>query len=214
LLFVFDLDGTLVDSRRDLADSANAMLARFGAVPLPEDRVIAMVGDGAPMLVQRACAAAGLSLVPEGALGYFLEVYDTHLLDNTRPYPATHDVLKSVSQKATLAVLTNKPERASIRILEGTGLLPFFEHIVAGDGPWPRKPDPQGLEWLMSKTGTSRSSTVLVGDSIVDLRTARAAGVRICLARYGFGFDSLLAEQLHSDDRVIDSPSDLLIWEA
>jgi phosphoglycolate phosphatase len=186
------------------------MLTQFGGSPLPEDRVVAMVGDGAPTLVQRACAAAGLSLVPEDALGYFLQFYDAHLLDNTRPYPATHDMLRGVAKKATLAVLTNKPERASIRILAGTGLLPFFQHVIAGDGPWPRKPNPQGLEWLMTKTGCPRSSTVLVGDSIVDLRTARAAGVRICLARYGFGFDSLLPEQLNSDDRVIDSPSDLL----
>jgi phosphoglycolate phosphatase len=210
LLLVFDLDGTLVDSRRDLADSANAMLARYGAGPLSEDRVVAMVGDGAPTLVQRACAAAGLSAVPDDALDRFLEHYNAHLLDNTRPYPATHDVLKSVVKKATLAVLTNKPERASLQILEGTGLRPFFEHVVGGDGPWLRKPNPQGLEWLMKKAGTTPFSTVLVGDSIVDLRTARAAGVRIFLARYGFGFDSLLSDQLNSDDRLIDSPTDLL----
>jgi phosphoglycolate phosphatase len=210
VFLVFDLDGTLVDSRRDLADSANAMLARYGAAPLPEDRIVSMVGDGAPTLVQRACAAAALPTVPDDALDCFLALYDARLLDNTRPYPGTPEVLESLADRATLAVLTNKPGAQSVRILEGTGLLAFFHHVVAGDGRWPRKPNPQGLEWLMKQAGATPASTMMIGDSIVDLRTARAAGVPIYLARYGFGFDSVPLDQLAPADRLIDKPPDLL----
>ena len=210
MLIVFDLDGTLVDSRRDLADSANAMLARYGAPQLPEELIVTMVGDGAPMLVQRACAAAGLSVVPNDALEHFLALYDARLLNHTRPYPGTREMLESFAQRATLAVLTNKPGTPSTEILKGTGLLGFFRHIVAGDGRWGRKPSPQGLQWLVRQAGATSATTLMVGDSIVDLQTARSAGIAICLARYGFGFDSIPLDQLTSQDRLIDTPTELL----
>jgi phosphoglycolate phosphatase len=210
LLIVFDLDGTLVDSRQDLADSANAMLARYGAPPLPEDLIITMVGDGAPTLVRRVCAVAGLPSVPDNALESFLAQYDARLLNHTRPYPGTREMLESVAKRATLAVLTNKPGAPSTQILEGTGLLTFFQHLVAGDGRWGRKPSPQGLHWLMKQAAVTGATTLLVGDSIVDLQTARAAGVAICLARYGFGFDSIPRHQLTPEDRMIDTPAELL----
>jgi phosphoglycolate phosphatase len=210
VLIVFDLDGTLVDSRQDLADSANAMLARYGAAQLPDDLIVTMVGDGAPTLVRRVCAAAGLPSVPNDALESFLAHYDARLLNHTRPYPGIRELLESVAKRATLAVLTNKPGAPSRQILEGTGLVTFFQYIVAGDGRWGRKPSPRGLHWLMTQAAVTSATTLLVGDSIVDLQTARAAGVPICLARYGFGFDSIPRHQLTPEDRMIDTPTELL----
>jgi phosphoglycolate phosphatase len=210
MLIVFDLDGTLVDSRRDLAESANALLALFGAPPLPEHIIGRMVGNGAPTLVQRACTAAGLPTVPADALEQFLAIYDARLLNHTRPYPGTGRMLQRAAEKATLAVLTNKPGAPSRQILKGTGLLDFFARVVAGDGEWARKPSPQGLQWLVEHSGETSASALMVGDSVVDLRTARAAGVPICLARYGFGFDSVPLDEITPDDRLLDQPVDLL----
>ena len=108
-------------------------------------------------------------------------------------------------------MLTNKPLEASSRILETLGLSKFFRLRVGGDGPWPRKPSPEGLQFLMSEEAAGASDTVLVGDSPVDLATARNAGVRICLARYGFGLDGIPLDRLSPGDRVIDAPSELLM---
>jgi phosphoglycolate phosphatase len=119
-----------VDSRRDLAESANALLADYGAAPLAEDVLVSMVGDGAPVLVRRACVAAGLTGVPDDALRRFLDLYDARLLNNTKPYPGMRETLDAAAAKGPLAVLTNKPGAASRRILDGTGLLDFFDELV------------------------------------------------------------------------------------
>ena len=186
------------------------MLTRYGAAQLPDDLIVTMVGDGAPTLVRRVCAAAGLPTLPADALESFLAQYDARLLNHTRPYPGTREMLESVAKRATLAVLTNKPAAPSTQILEGTGLLAFFHQVVAGDGRWGRKPSTQGLHWLMTQAAVTSETTLLVGDSIVDLQTARAAGVAICLARYGFGFDSIPPHELTPQDRMIDTPTELV----
>jgi phosphoglycolate phosphatase len=200
-LIVFDLDGTLVDSRRDLANAANATLAESGGGPLAEDAVGRMVGDGARMLVARAFAAAGRPQPPE-ALDRFLTIYSARLLDFTAPYPGVHATLAILSSRAALAVLTNKPLQPTRRILAGLDLARYFPpaHVVGGDGPFPRKPDPAGLRHLLAVAGVSPRETILVGDSEVDWKTAIGAGTRICLARYGFGFESLSAKP---PDRVM-----------
>jgi len=209
-LYVFDLDGTLVDSRRDLADSANALLEECGGAPLPEERVGRMVGDGAAVLVSRVFAAAGLPL-PSDALPRFLAFYDRRLLDHTRPYAGMIETLDALRARAPMAVLTNKPLAATRRILDGLGLATFFgDAIIGGDGPLPRKPEPAGLQHLASAAGVAVGSTLLVGDSIIDWETARRASARICLARYGFGFDGFPLAQLRADDWLIDSPSELI----
>jgi len=208
MLIVFDLDGTLVDSRQDLADSANALLADYDLAPLPDHRIVEMVGDGAATLVQRVCSAAGLRSVPPDALPRFLRLYDARLLNHTRPYPGIREMLQGAAACGPMAVLTNKPDAASRAVLRGTDLLGFFQDLVGGDGPWPRKPDPRGLQWLIDKAG--EPSVLLVGDSSVDLQTARAAGVPVCLARYGFGFASIPPEARTSADSVIDRPLDLV----
>jgi phosphoglycolate phosphatase len=210
-LIVFDLDGTLIDSRRDLADSANALLASCGAAPLSEEQIGRMVGDGAATLVARAFEASGVARPPD-ALDRFLALYDERLMNNTRPYQGIPEVLEIVGLRARLAVLTNKPLASTRRILAGFNLARHFadDAVVGGDGPLPRKPDPGGLQHLARLAKVGASATLLVGDSIVDFRTARAASVRICLARYGFGFEGFPRPEIRPSDRVIDAPADLL----
>jgi phosphoglycolate phosphatase len=208
---VFDLDGTLVDSRRDIADAANALLAESGGATLPLERIGRMVGDGAATLVARAFEAAGLERPPD-ALARFLAIYDTRLTAHTRPYDGIDDVLTVLSRRATLAVLTNKPLAATRTILARLDLARHFEPslVLGGDGPLPRKPDPAALRHLMGATGADGTATVLVGDSIVDWRTAHAAPAASCMARYGFGFEDFPLDALGAGDLWVDSPSELL----
>jgi phosphoglycolate phosphatase len=210
-LIVFDLDGTLIDSRQDIADAANELLRSCGAEPLPDERIGRMVGDGAATLVARAFAASGLER-PADALDRFLAIYDRRLLDHTRPYAGIPDALMALQSHALLAVLTNKPLAATRRILAGLDLERFFDAdaVVGGDGPFPRKPDPRGLLHLAARAGVPHHDTLLVGDSIIDWRTARQASASICLVRYGFGFDGFPVEEMAPGDRVIDSPAELL----
>ena len=208
MLIVFDLDGTLVDSRRDLADAANTLLVERGGAPLPIDRIAAMVGDGAALLVRRALAAAGLDPEPPEALQRFLALYDQRLLNHTTLYDGIAGALATLQPRAALAVLTNKPTVPSERILEGLKIARAFRWIVGGDGPFPRKPDPAALRELMRRAETTPDDTVMVGDSAIDVRTAHAAGVRVCLARYGFGY-RLDAADLRGDELLVDSPHEL-----
>jgi phosphoglycolate phosphatase len=209
-LIVFDLDGTLVDSRRDLTDSANAVLASYGADPLSEEVIGRMVGEGAAVLVARAFAASGRER-PADALDRFLATYDQRLLHYTRAYPKMPEVLAELQTRARLGVLTNKPLGATRRVLAGLDLARFFsdEYVVGGDGPFPRKPDPAGLHHLIAAAGATPGETVLVGDSVIDWRTARSAGTRVCLARYGFGFEGFPIEELHDGESVVDHPEHL-----
>jgi phosphoglycolate phosphatase len=210
-LVVFDLDGTLVDSRRDIADAANAVVVGTGADPLPIESIARMVGDGAETLVSRVFAAAGRA-EPPGALARFLECYDACLLVHTRPYAGMNHVLAELGAQASLAVLTNKPLEQTRRILAGLDLAVHFaeEAIVAADGAFPLKPDPSGLRYLMARVGACSDNTILVGDSVIDWQTASNAGIAVCLARYGFGFDSFPADRLGPESPVADSPLRLL----
>lgn len=210
-LYVFDLDGTLVDSRRDLADSANELLAECGARPLAEERIGAMVGEGAGVLVSRVFAAGGRAQ-PADALPRFLAIYDRRLLNHTRPYRGIEAALAALAARAPLAVLTNKPIAATRRVLDGVGLSRYFGEasVVGGDGPFPRKPEAAGLRHLAAAAGVETSDTVLIGDSSIDLRTARNAGATICLARYGFGFATVCRDDLRTGDRAVDAPGELV----
>ena len=209
-LAVFDLDGTLIDSRRDLADSANAMLADYGASPLGEEQIASMVGSGAATLVKRVITAAGVNAPIDEALARFLSAYDARLTHHTRPYdgiPAVLDELRAPDM--AMAVLTNKPLEQSVRILDRFDLSRHFQWVIGGDGPWPRKPAPDGMQFLMGQAQATPDETVLVGDSSVDLQTSRNARVAICLARYGFGFADLSASDLRGDESFVDSPAEI-----
>jgi phosphoglycolate phosphatase len=209
-LIVFDLDGTLVDSRRDLAESANQLLEQCGAPPLAEPAIGRMVGDGAATLVARVFAAADVRQ-PSDALARFLALYNGRLLRFTRPYAGIPELLTDLHARATLAVLTNKPLAATRLILDGLDLARYFgDRVVGGDGPFPRKPSPDGLAHLIADAGVVPAVTMLVGDSVIDWRAAHDAGARSCVARYGFGFDGFPLDALTESDFLIDHPAELL----
>jgi phosphoglycolate phosphatase len=207
-LIAFDLDGTLVDSRRDLANAANQLIVELGGSPLSEDDIGHMVGDGAALLVRRALRASGIADRSD-ALPRFLEIYDFRLLEHTRAYDGISDAIRAAREVAHVAVLTNKPARATQRVLEGVGLGSCFDEVIAGDGPYPRKPDPTGLHALMLHAGATRASTLLVGDSAIDYETARRADVRCCLATYGFGYAKFPLDRSIENVWNVASPREL-----
>ena len=208
---VFDLDGTLIDSQQDLADAANALIIELGGKPFPVATIANMVGDGAAMLVRRALAAAGVRVQSaHHALERFLALYDERLLSSTRLYAGMAETIDRLIDEAQLAVLTNKPLGPTRKILEGLDVMDKFRWVIGGDGPFPRKPDPAGLQHLMTQAQTSPERSVMVGDSGADLATARAAGTKVCLARYGFGY-RIPPANLLGDEIVADSPAEILV---
>jgi phosphoglycolate phosphatase len=208
-LIVFDLDGTLIDSLRDLADSVNELLARHAAPPLDAAAVGRMVGEGAGVLVSRVLAARGLHVPHRDAVAEYLAIYEGRLLDHTRPYDGIETALGELAARARLGVLTNKPGASAAHILDALQLRHWFEWVVGGDSPFGRKPAPDALQWLRQQAGASPSETVLVGDSTTDLLTARAAAVRVCLVTYGFGFPNIPPGTLDGSEILIDRPSEL-----
>ena len=214
-LIVFDLDGTLVDSREDIADSANATLVSYGAPPLSEDAIGRMVGDGAPTLIARAFAAAA-SRAPADALDRFLSIYDARLLNHTRPYAGIPELLAELASRSTLAVLTNKPLAAARRILAGLDLSRHFEpdRVVGGDGPFPRKPDPRGLAHLMALAGAKADATRSgrrLGDRLAHGVCRRNEGLpRALWLRLG-GLPDRTARPRHLDRRQRRRDASLLV---
>ena len=199
-LLVFDLDGTLVDSQRDLTEAVNATRAWMGLGPLPPENVARYVGNGAPVLIQRALPDAGKEDWSRG-LQYFLEYYREHMLDSTTLYPGVREALDHLHGAGIpLAVLTNKPIRFTLQMLEGLALDLHFFRVYGGNSFPKKKPHPMGLEALIAEACASRGRTVMVGDSAVDVQTARNAGVRACGVRWGF-----------QPETFADSPPDFLI---
>jgi phosphoglycolate phosphatase len=209
-LFVFDLDGTLVDSAQDLADAGNAVLEIYGHPALPRQQVVAMVGDGARELVRRLIAVAGLDVPLDEALAQFLECYDQRVLATTRPYDGVFATLEALAPVARLAVLTNKPEAATLRLLEGLELRHYFSDVIGGDSPYGRKPDPAGLFALLARADVANENALMVGDSMNDLLVAEAATVPMCLARYGFGYQQVPEPDRLRAAHTIDAPEELI----
>jgi len=207
-LIVFDLDGTLIDSRRDLADAANALIVECGGTPLSEEAIGRMVGEGAAVLVRRVLHAARLGDA-RSAVARFLEIYDAHLLNHTRLYEGMADVVRLARRHARVAVLTNKPTQPSERILAGLGIRDLFDDVIGGDSPFPRKPDPAALLAMMHSAEASADRTLLVGDSGIDLETAQRAGTRCCLVAFGYGHQSVARDRLSARDSVVDDAAGL-----
>jgi phosphoglycolate phosphatase len=208
-LVVFDLDGTLVDTRHDLAQSTNALIGELGGTTLDEALIGSMVGHGVAVWLERALALAGITPFPPGALDRFIAIYDVGLLNHTRAYAGIPEALEQARGRAPLAVLTNKLRGATLKILEGLDLAKFFSEVGGVDGPYPPKPAPDSLLALMQRAGATPAETLLVGDSPVDWHTARNAGARICVARYGFGYVQA-PPGAHADGELfIETPSEL-----
>ena len=209
-LVLFDLDGTLIDSERDLAASVNAMLVRYGRKELPMDVIGTYIGDGAPMLIRRALGDPADRNFLQEALNYFLLHYREHKLDTTREYDGMQLALKQIGQangrSRKLAVLTNKPVKASRDILAGLGMAGNFFQVYGGNSFETKKPDPLGANTLMREAGVDAEETVMVGDSQVDILTARNAGMWSVGVTYGFAPQTL--EQV-VPDVLVDTPAEL-----
>jgi phosphoglycolate phosphatase len=189
-LIVFDLDGTLADTKKDLALSVNAMRESMGLGPLPLGAVTSYVGHGVSVLVKRTLGASAPDSEVEKGLALFLDYYAQHLLDNTVAYPGVRKALQELGNRK-LAILTNKPARFSREIIAGLGLASFFFEIYGGDSFPFKKPDPIGVRTLMNRLAIPTEKTLMVGDSDTDVLTGRNAGVWTCGVTYGFGAQAL-----------------------
>jgi phosphoglycolate phosphatase len=183
---IFDLDGTLIDSKRDLIRSVNAMLAEMGRETLHEDTISGYIGHGAPQLIGRALGNGATHEQRERALKFFLAHYEEHKLDSTCAYPGVPEALEEL-RGFSMAVLTNKPVRVSVRILEGLGLTKYFRTVYGGNSFETKKPDPRGVRRIFEEFGVAPEQGMLIGDSEVDVQTARNAGTWAASVNYGFG---------------------------
>jgi len=222
-LLVFDLDGTLIDSAQDLCNSVNAALEHVGREALPDPTIASFVGNGAPMLMRRSLALAN-GVTPEQveeelqsrAYAFFLGYYREHKLDFTYAYEGVLEALKALRElhdapggtPRAMAVLTNKPVRPARRICEALGMADYFVQIYGGDSFEVKKPDPLGMRMLMEETGARPEETVMIGDSQVDVQTARNAGVWSLGCDFGFGPRNLMETP---PDVVVDSAAE---WPA
>ncbi|MBV8090820.1 MAG: phosphoglycolate phosphatase [Alphaproteobacteria bacterium] len=187
-LLVFDLDGTLVDSVPDLRAALNEMLRERGRPPLTLPQVKGMIGDGAPAMVSRALAASGAARSDAaGALARFLEIYEANAVRLSRLYPDVRKTLYELRQRGyRTAICTNKPQRATIAVVEGLGLLQLFDGIAGGDRFAVRKPDPGHVLRLIGELGARRDTSVMIGDNENDAAAAHGAGIPLVLMRYGY----------------------------
>jgi len=209
-LLIFDLDGTLIDSKLDLAQAVNATRAHLGMGRLDNELVYSYVGNGAPVLIRRALGEQAAEAQVEEALEFFLEYYREHPLDFTRLYPGVKESLDRLSAGGKrLAVLTNKPVRISRVILNGLGVLGQFFQVYGGNSFEFKKPHPVGVEALMREAGVGRDATLMVGDSSVDVETARNAGVPCCGVTYGFQPETLADP---APDKLVDRMEELADW--
>jgi len=209
-LVIFDLDGTLIDSERDLAASVNAMLVRYGRKDLPLEVIGTYIGDGAPMLIRRALGDPADREFLQEALNFFLAHYREHKLDTTRLYDGIQPMLQQLAHAngagRKLAVLTNKPVRVSRDILSGLGLADSFFQVYGGNSFETKKPDPLGVNTLLREAGVAADAAVMVGDSQVDILTARNAGLWSVGVTYGFAPRSL---EVVVPDVLVDTPAEL-----
>ncbi len=189
-LVVFDLDGTLVDSKQDLAMSVNAMREERGLAPLPLDLVASYVGHGVTTLVRRALGDSATDEIIQSGISYFLKYYHDHMLDHTAPYPGVNEALGRL-QHHKLAVLTNKPVNFSREMLARLGFASYFAFVYGGNSFPGKKPDPVGLRKLMEDLEVAADQTLMVGDSETDVLTGKNAGVWTCGVTYGFGAPTL-----------------------
>jgi phosphoglycolate phosphatase len=209
-LIVFDLDGTLIDSRKDLATAVNAMLTEMKRPALPENVIAEYVGDGAGMLVRRALGDPDDEGLVQDGLERFLASYRKHMLDHTYVYDGVFEALDALRAmpdggERKFAVLTNKPVRPSRAICDALGLSKYFFQIYGGNSFSTKKPDPEGLRALIREAGVRPDETLMIGDSVVDVLTARNAGTFVVGCRFGMSSHTL---ETITSDCTVDAPSE------
>ena len=209
-LLIFDLDGTLVDSKKDLVNAVNATRAHMGMHALTDETVASYVGNGAPVLIRRALGPQATEDEVKEALEFFIEYYRDHALDYTRPYDGVEQSLARLHHGGIgMAVLTNKPVRISQAIVDRLGLGALFGRVYGGNSFDFKKPNPIGIERLVEEFGVARQRTMMVGDSSVDILTAHNARVKSCGVTYGFQPETLAGSQ---PDLLVDRMEELADW--
>jgi phosphoglycolate phosphatase len=188
-VLIFDLDGTLVDSKQDLTASVNHVRSTYHLPELTEYEISTFIGDGAQMLIQRALGADAAPADVHSGLQLFLSYYREHMLDRSKLYPGVGETLGRLGD-FQLAVLTNKPIRFSRTMLEGLGILHRFAAVYGGNSFERKKPDPVGILQILTDTNGHVDNTWMIGDSAVDVLTGRNAGVRTCGVSWGYATDS------------------------
>ncbi len=204
-LLIFDLDGTLIDSKQDLANAVNATRASLRMAPLDPEAISSYVGNGAPTLIRRAVGPDFDDEELARALEYFLAYYREHKLDHTRLYPGVREALNAFGDRV-LAVLTNKPVRFSREILEGLSVSHYFRYVFGGNSFETKKPHPEGVENILRASGVPPGQAMIVGDSDVDVLTGRNAGIHTCGVSYGFAPHSF---QTHPPDLLVHDLGEL-----
>jgi len=204
-VLIFDLDGTLVDSKKDLTASVNFIRHHFDLPELSEDQIARFIGDGALMLIRRALAEKATESSVQAGLQMFLTYYRAHMLDQTDLYPQVRETLDRLSD-CKLAVLTNKPVHFSCAMLDGLGIYSRFAAVYGGNSFDRKKPDPVGVYRILSDTNGQRETAWMIGDSSVDVQTGRNAGVTTCGVTYGYSAKSF---EHHPPDFLIDRFSEL-----
>ncbi len=203
-LFLFDLDGTLIDSKRDIADSVNHTMRVLGLAEIPHEHIYEYVGNGVTPLIQKLVEEAGGPEAFPKALEVFKAHYQEHLLDTTRPFPGVGEVLHHFWDIPKV-VITNKSQGYSEKILKGLAMEPFFKGTYGGDTQFPKKPDPSIVAHLLKSFQVSPQETVIIGDSRVDMETGHNAHILTCAVTYGFrprseleavGYDYLIENPL------------------
>jgi phosphoglycolate phosphatase len=218
-LLIFDLDGTLIDSREDLANSINAMLIHFGKKELPHEVIASYIGDGAPMLVRRSLGDPDDENFVQDAVLYFLGWYREHKLDNTYVYDGVKEALAAIQKSRNtasteetlplkMAVLSNKPVGPTRAIVDALGLGPYFFQVYGGNSFHTKKPDPAGVQILLDEAGAQPEETIIIGDSDIDVLTARNSGIYSVGVTYGLAPHTL---QDAPPDVLIDHPSELAL---
>ena len=203
---IFDLDGTLIDSKLDLIHSVNAMLCEMKRPQLAADTISVYIGHGAPQLVARAMGGTAKEEELKQALEFFLGYYEEHKMDSTSAYPSVPETLAQLSN-IPMAVLTNKPERISVRILKSLGLAKYFRVIYGGNSFDSKKPDPFGANKILREFEIAADEALIVGDSEVDVQTARNAGMISAIVNFGFGTHD---RQAHPADIYLDRMEELV----
>ncbi|MGB9416024.1 MAG: HAD-IA family hydrolase [Acidobacteriaceae bacterium] len=209
-LIAFDLDGTLIDSRADLVAAVNATLTHLGRHPLPDAVIASYIGDGVHMLVRRALGDPEHEAIVTEAVTFFLGYYRIHKLDHTYVYEGALDAMAAIARalpQSRLAILTNKPIRPSEEICAALQLAPHCFRIYGGNSFETKKPDPLGLETLMREAGATPEQTLMIGDSDVDVLTARNAGASVIGCRFGLAPHSLADAP---PDCLVDTPFEWL----
>ncbi|NUM36877.1 MAG: HAD-IA family hydrolase [Candidatus Brocadiae bacterium] len=203
--FLFDLDGTLIDSSKDLAISANFTRDHYGKEPLSQDTIIGYVGDGLGLLIQRLFPEFSPSELQE-AKSIFQQHYRVHCLDYTRPYPGVLETLEYFSHKIK-AVISNKPQSASKQILEALGMAKHFSLILGGDSLSACKPDPMPVLYILKEFSLSPQKTIIIGDGVPDIKAGKNAGILTCAVSYGMRDAQVLKK--FEPDFMIDNFSQL-----